>query len=55
MLTNVGIIPLRLYNLSIFTNSNGLSITPIQFPFTNILDVFPKYSGLHSNINSIEV
>ena len=41
--------------MSILTNSSGLSITPIQDPFTNIFDVLPKYSGLHSNTNSIEV
>ena len=45
----VGIIPFRLYNLSKFTISIGESITPIQFPLTNILELLSNCSGEHSN------
>ena len=55
MLVNIGIIPFLLYNFSKLTNSIGLSITPIQFPFTNILELLNKCSEEHSNIIFIGV
>ena len=41
--------PLRLYNLTKFTVSIGVSMTPIQIPFTNIFELRPSCSAEHSN------
>ena len=55
-------IPFLLNNFNISTNPSspspeviGLSITPIQLPFTNILELLAKYSVEHSNFNFIGV
>ena len=55
MLVYVGIIPFRLYNFRSCTNSIGVSITPIQLPFTNIFVLVPNSSVEHSNNIRIEV
>ena len=48
-------IPLRLNNFIVFTISIGLSITPTQLPFTNILVISVKMLGTHSvnNFNGV--
>ena len=51
MLVYTGIIPLRLYNFNIFTVLIGLSIIPIQFPFTNTFVKRDKFFGEYSVIN----
>ena len=45
----IGIIPLRLYILIKLISSIGLSIIPIQLPFTNIFELLPNWSEEHSN------
>ena len=50
MLVKIGIIPFLLYNLSKFTSSIGVSITPTQLPFTNTLELLDKYSASTFNM-----
>ena len=59
---NAGITPFLLNNFNISTKPNsfllveiGVSIIPIQFPFTNIFELFARYSGVHSKLIFIGV